>query len=190
MIPPFFSQGWFCATARYRRQKRANRTPDGSLQRPEVYLAETVVNQHHSGPLTWYLDEAGPWVNTPSGKGPRLLIVHAMTVAGWVPGAELVCEAATRTGADHGPMHWEHFSPWFAEPLLPPIPSHSLILLDHAPDHHVLVADAVPTPQSRQEQLWTWLPRNASPWTPDRLTPELYELCKKCAPAPTFRLAQ
>jgi hypothetical protein len=37
-------------------------------------------------------------VNKPSGKGPRLIIVHAMTVLGWVPGAELAFEAAKRTG--------------------------------------------------------------------------------------------
>jgi hypothetical protein len=30
------------------RQKRANRNPDGSLQRPEVYLDETFVNKNHS----------------------------------------------------------------------------------------------------------------------------------------------
>jgi transposase len=155
------------ARRRSLRQQRAHRTPDGSLQRPEVSLDETCVNTNHSGQCTWYLEEAGPWVNTPSGTGPRLIIVHAMTVAGWVPGAEVVCEAATRTGDYHGQMHWEHFSTWCAEQLLPHIPSHSLIILDHAPDHNVLVEDAVPTPQSRQEQLCAWLTRNAIPWTPD-----------------------
>ncbi len=69
------------ARRRYLRQKRANRTPDGSLQRPEVYLDETFVNQNHAGQCAWYLEEDGPWVNTPSGKGPRLIMVHAMTVA-------------------------------------------------------------------------------------------------------------
>ena len=86
------------ARRRYLRQKRANRNPDGSLQRPEVYLAETFVHKHHSGQFPWYLEEDGPWVNKPSGKGPRLMIVHAMTAAGWVQGAELVFEAAKRTG--------------------------------------------------------------------------------------------
>ena len=89
--------------------------PDGSLQRPEVYLDETFVNKNHSGQFTWYLEEDGPWVNKPSGKGPRLIMVHAMTVAGWVPGAALVFEATKRTGDYHGHMHWEHFSTWFAE---------------------------------------------------------------------------
>jgi hypothetical protein len=150
------------------RQTRANRTPAGSLQRPEVYLAETFVTKNHSGPFPWYLAEDGPWVNTPSGTGPRWILVHAMTVAGGVPGAALVFEATTRPGDDHGHMHGEHCSTWFADPWLPAIPSHALIILDNAPDHKVLVQDAVPTPQSRQEQLGAWLTRNALPWTPDR----------------------
>jgi transposase len=68
------------ARRRYLRQKRANRNPDGSLKRPEVYLDESFVNKNSSGQFTWYLEEDGPWVNKPSGKGPRLIIVHALTV--------------------------------------------------------------------------------------------------------------
>ena len=64
------------------------------------------------------------------------------------------------------------------------------VVLDNAPYHNVLVEDAVPTLQSRKEQLCAWLTRNAIPWTPDMLKPELYALCKKFAPAPTFRLDQ
>jgi hypothetical protein len=150
------------ARRRSLRQKSANRNPDGSLQRSEVSLAETFVTQHHSGQFPWYLEEDGPWVNKPSGKGPRLILVHAMTAAGWVPGAALVLKAAQRTGNDHGQMHWEHFSTWFAEPVLPHLPARSRIILDHAPYHKVLVEDGVPTPQSRQEQLWAWLTRKAS----------------------------
>lgn len=178
------------ARRRYVRQKRANRNPDGRLKRPEVYLDETCVNKNHAGQLPWYLEEEGPWVNQPSGKGPRLSIVQAMTGAGWVPGAELVCESTQRTGDDHGQMPWKNVSTWFAEPWLPHIPSQSLIILDNAPDHHVVADDAFPTPQSRQEQRCTWLTRHAIPWPPDRVKPELYKLCKKFAPAPALRLDQ
>lgn len=116
------------ARRRYLRQTRANRNPDGSLKRPEVYLDETCVNKNHSGQFTWYLEEDGPWVNKPSGKGPRLSIVHAMRLSGWVQGAELVFEAAKRTGDYHGQMNWENFSTWFSDQLLPNIPSHSFHL--------------------------------------------------------------
>jgi transposase len=32
------------------------------------------------------------------------------------------------------------------------------------------------------------LEKNSIPWTPDMLTPELYELCKRLAPVPEYRL--
>ena len=67
------------ARRRSLRQKRANRHPDGRLKRPEVPLDETFVHKNHSGQFPWYLAEDGPWVNKPSGTGPRLIMVHAMT---------------------------------------------------------------------------------------------------------------
>ena len=72
------------ARRRYLRRKIANRNNDGSLKRPEVYLDETYINKNHSDQFTWYLEEDGPWVNKPSGKGPRVIVVHAITVNGWV----------------------------------------------------------------------------------------------------------
>lgn len=178
------------ARRRYLRQKIANRNPDGSLKSPEVYLDETFVNKNHSAQFTWYLEEDGPWVNKPSGKGPRLIIVDAITAQGWVKGAELVFEAKKRSGDYHGQMNWENFSTWFSNQLLPNIPSQSLIILDNARYHNVLLEDSSPTPQSRKNQLQAWLTKNHIPWTLDMLKPELYELCKKYAPAPTFKLDQ
>jgi hypothetical protein len=178
------------ARRRSLRQQRANRNPDGSLQRPEVSRDAPGVNKNHAGQFPWYLEEDGPWVNKPSGKGPRLLMVHAMTVAGGVQGAARVFEATKRTGDDHGQMHWEHCSTWFAEQWLPPIPSHALLIVDKAPDHHGLVEDAVPTPQSRKAPLGAWVTQHAMPWTPDMVKPERYALCKKFAPAPACRLDQ
>jgi len=82
----------------YLRAKRANRNAHGGTVRPEVYLDESYINVNHATPRTWYFAEDGPWVHKPSGKGPRLIIVHAMTTAGWVQGAQLVFQAKRRTG--------------------------------------------------------------------------------------------
>jgi len=178
------------ARRRYLWQQRANRNFDGRRQWPAVSLDATFVNKHHAGPFPWDLEADGPWVNTPSGKGPRRIMVPALTVAGGVPGAELVFAAAQRPGDYHGQMHGEHCSTWFAEPWRPHIPSHARILLDNAPSHNAVVADAGPTPQSRKAQRGTWLTRNAMSWTPDLCKPERSERCKKLAPAPTCRLDQ
>jgi hypothetical protein len=79
---------------------------------------------------------------------------------------------------------------WFSESSAAFIPSHSLIILDNAPYHNGVVEDAFPTPKSWKEPLCAGLTRNDIPWTPDMLKPELYDLCKKCAPAPEYRLDQ
>jgi len=176
------------ARRRYLRQKMANQNCDGTLKRPEVYLDETYVNKNHSSQFTWYLEEDGPWVNKPSGKGPRLIIVHAITRDGWVNGAELIFTAKKRTGDYHGQMNWENFSKWFSSQLLPNIPANSLIIMDNARYHNVLEESSFPTPNTRKEQLCSWLNRNCIPWNNDMLKPELYDLCKRFAPTPEFRL--
>src|SRR5271157_1102991 len=82
----------------YLRAKLANRKPGGGTRRPEVYVDETFVNVNHSTTRTWYCEEEGPWVQKPSGKGPRLIILDAITSTGWVPGARSVFAAKRRTG--------------------------------------------------------------------------------------------
>lgn len=178
------------ARRQYLRQRRANRNPDGTLKRPEVYLDETFVNKNHSSQFTWYLDEDGPWVNKPAGKGPRLIIVHAITQNGWVDNAELIFEAKKRTGDYHGQMNWDNFSKWFSEQLLPNTPSNSIIILDNARYHNVFAEDTFPTAKNTKDQLRNWLTRNDLTWTDDMLKPELFALCRRFAPTPEFRLDQ
>ena len=174
------------ARREYLRVKRANRNHDGTLKRPEVYLDETYINKNHSNQFTWYLDEEGPWVNKPSGKGPRWIIVDAITKDGWVNGAELVFKAKKRTGDYHGQMNWDNFSKWFKEQLLPNIPYNSLIIMDNAPYHNVFDG-FVPTSSSSKEELRNWLTSNNYQWSEDMLKAELLEVCKSVAYSPVLK---
>lgn len=158
------------ARRKYLRKKLANRNEDGSLKRPEVYLDETYINKNHSNQFTWYLKEDGPWVNKPSGKGPRVIVVHAITEKGWVENAQLIFDANKRTGDYHGQMNWENFSKWFQDQLLPNIPDNSIIILDNAKYHNVFSEDAFPTLTTRKTALCDWLEKNDIPWTEDMLT--------------------
>ena len=176
------------ARREYLRVKRANRNSDGSLKRPEVYLDETFVNKNHSCRFTWYLEEDGPWVNKPSGVGPRYIIVNAITKDGWVKGAQLVFEAKKRTGDYHGQMNWANFSKWFTSQLLPNIPAKSIIILDNAKYHNVLTDGFFPNTSTSKTQLRAWLTRNGYPWREDMLKAELLELCTRLAPTPEYRL--
>lgn len=176
------------ARREYLRTKRANRNADGTLKRPEVYLDETYVNKNHSSSFTWYADEDGAWVNKPSGVGPRLIVVNAITADGWIDGAQLVFEAKKRTGDYHGQMNWENFSKWFKTQLLDNIPENSLIILDNAKYHNVLVDDYFPRKNSKKEKLRSWLTHNGHFWREDMLKAELLELCMRLAPKPEYRL--
>jgi transposase len=172
----------------YLRAKLANRNSDGTRKRPEIYLDETYVNKNHSSGFTWYLKEDGPFVNKPSGVGPRLILVHAITKDGWVDGAQLVFEAKKRTGDYHGQMNWENFSRWFEFQLLPNISRESIVILDNAKYHNVIAEDSFPSGSSSKEELRSWLTRNKYPWRADMLKAELFELCARLAPAPEYRL--
>ena len=172
----------------YLREIQANRTAQRHCIRPEVYLDETYINKNHSQRLTWYSEEDGPWVNKPSGVGPRLIIVHAITRAGWVKGAQLVFEAKKRTGDYHGQMNWDNFSSWFNKKLLPNIPKQSLIIMDNAGYHNVLAEDRFPRKSSTVAELRDWLTHNKHPWRDDMLKSELHTECAKYAPNPEFKL--
>ena len=180
------------ARRKYLRAKISNRNDNGSLKRPEVYLDETYLNKNHSNDKTWFLDEDGPWVNKPSGKGPRLIIVHAITEDGWVDGAELVFQAKKSTGDYHGQMNYDNFSRWFTNQLLPNIPDNSIIIMDNARYHNILADDTFPTPRSNKRELQEWLEKNRPDLQfhddPSMLKTELYEICKKIAPSPEFKL--
>lgn len=172
----------------YLRAKIANRNSDGTFKRPEVCLDETYINKNHSSPFTWYLDDDGPLVNKPSGVGPRLIVVHAITKDGWVEGAQLVFDAKKRTGDYHGQMNWNNFSKWFKEQLVPNIPPKSLIILDNARYHNVYSDNSFPNKSSSKEKLRRWLTRNSHPWREDMLKSELMELCARFAPVPEYQL--
>jgi hypothetical protein len=134
----------------YLRKKLANRknTKIGGVVRPEVYLDESYINVNHSVEKTWYFVDDGPWVNKPSGKGVRLIIVNAVTKDGWVSNAKLVFQAKKSTGDYHGQMDYRNFLKWFKEQLLPNIPPRSLIFMDNAKYHNLSVEGVFPTPSS------------------------------------------
>ena len=178
----------------YLRQKLANRKlvrgkAVGTI-RPEVYLDESFVNVNHSVSRTWYFAEEGPWVRKPSGKGPRLILVHAMTRDGLVEGAKLVFQAKRRTGDYHGQMNFENFCKWFTESLLPNIPASSLIVMDNAPYHNVYVDGMFyPTTSVKKADLASWLQEHhPESFEESMIKAELLAECRRLCPKPDYEL--
>lgn len=165
----------------YLRQKRANRDDKGQIIRPEVYLDESYINKNHSNDKTWYFEEDGIIIGKPTGKGDRLIILNAITKDGWVPNSKFVFKASKKTGDYHTNMNWDNFSKWFQEKLLKNIPENSLIIMDNAPYHNVLVEEAFPKKSHSVKRLREWLSNNEIPWTKDMLKSELFDLCSRFA---------
>jgi transposase len=159
-----------------------------SLSRPEVYLDESYVNKNHSKDFVWYSSEDGPWIQKPTGKGERLIIMNAITKDGWVPEAKVVFKSTRKTGDYHGQMNGDLFQKWFIEKLLPNIPSASLIIMDNASYHNMLSDDSAPTPTCSKERIRSWLEANKIPCKDDCLKVELVDILRKIVPEPTYRL--
>ena len=176
------------ARQRYLREMRSNRVPGNNTAtiRPEVYLDESYVNKNHSNDFIWYYGEDGPWVQKPTGKGERLIIINAITASGWIPGSKLVFKSTRKTGDYHGQMNWDLFKKWFMEMLLPNIPEHSLIIMDNAPYHNILSEHSPPTPKSSKKKIKEWLEQNKIYCRDDCLKPELVEILTKIAPEPIY----
>ena len=134
---------------RYLREKLANRNPDGTTIRSEIYLDESYVNKNHSKDDTWYFSEDSAILGKPTGKGERLIILNAINENSWVPNAKLVFKASRKTRDYHSSMNWNIFNAWFKDQLLPNIPENSTggdIRIPHGlPGSYVLSAWQTPT---------------------------------------------
>ncbi len=173
---------------KYLRRIRANRDSKGSAIRSEIYLDESYVNKNHSNDFTWYSGEDGPWVQKPTGKGERLIILNAMSSNGWVGGAKLVFPAKRKTGDYHGQMNAALFQQWFSEKLIPNIPDNAMIIMDNASYHNTLSSCSPPTPNSKKERIWNWLIENQIPCEKSSLKVELVTVLEKIAPLPVYEV--
>lgn len=172
---------------RYLRRKIANRQGKETV-RPEVYLDESYVNKNHSNDFVWYYNDDGPWIQKPTGKGERLIIMNAISKDGWIPGAKVTFKSTRKTGDYHGQMNQTMFTKWFEEKLLPNIPAHSLIIMDNAAYHNVLSPVSAPTPSCKKKRIRSWLEKNNFPMKEDCLKAELVDILTKVGPQPTYTL--
>ncbi len=178
------------ARRRYLRIMRNNRKPipeEGTIF-PEVYLDESYVNKNHSNDFIWYSGEDGPWVQKPTGKGERLIILNAITQFGWIPNAKLVFKSTKKTGDYHGQMNLELFRKWFIEKLLPNIPKNSKIIMDNAPYHNTFAKCSPPTALCSKKKILDWLIKNKISCRDDCLKSEMVEILNKISPEPIFEM--
>lgn len=166
---------------------------------PLVYIDESYINKNHSGSdASWYccnwkndprLDKSfGPYINKPSGKGERLIMLNAVTENGWVDGARLVFQAKSRSGDYHGSMDEENFTKWFKFQLLPNISENSVIVMDNASYHNMFFDDDVPPLTSKKALLKEWLTDNSVEFDENLLRVQIIDLVKQNRPEKVFKL--
>ena len=169
----------------YLRRLRRNRREG----RPVIYLDETLANARDGVEKMWVEDDpraiggtkGGIHTCKPSGKGSRLIILHAGSENGWINGADLVFQSKKATGDYHDEMTSVHFEEWFHhifhDSLMPNIPANSLIVMDNAP-YHSCRLEPVPTMSSRKQIMQDWLTARGIEFPDNALKRELYTLIK------------
>ena len=98
-----------------------------------VYMDETWVNQNHCTDYMWLPNDGSDAPKMPSGKGKRLIVLHAGTSSeGLIDGCDLVFLAKSKDGDCHQEMNIVVFLERFEDPLMPALKNPSLVVLDNA----------------------------------------------------------
>lgn len=147
---------------------------------PIVYLDETFLNQNHTVSKCWLRDGEGGF-KVPTGKGNRLIILHAGSREGFIANASLIFQSKTSSGDYHDEMNGDVFVQWFVQQLLPNIPPRSCIVMDNA-SYHSMQENKVPTMSSRKDEMKEWLTSNGIAWNTAMIKPQLYELIQMNKP--------
>ena len=82
-----------------------------------VYTDVSYVYSGHTVDRCWQTDEI--CLSVPFNKGERMIIVHAWTKDGFIPGAKLVFKAKSNFRDYHSEMNFNNFTKWLNERRIP-----------------------------------------------------------------------
>jgi hypothetical protein len=143
---------------------------------PVLYLDETFLHQNHTLGKCWQLNGEGGF-QVPTGKGNRLIILHAGSQDGFVENAALIFPSKTGSADYHDEMNGDAFLEWFQTQLIPNIPANSCIVMDNA-SYHTVQQQKTPTMNTKKAEMQQWLTANNISWDKCMIKPQLYELVK------------
>jgi transposase len=135
---------------------------------------QTYIHSFHTTKKSWSVDTPQGCV-APTSTGQRIIIVHAGTEKGFIPGAFLVFKSNQTTADYHKEINSNNYLRWVQEKLSPNLPQNSVFVIDNAAYHNVL-SEKCPTSSSRKEDMENWLLKNKIPFSGDLLKTELYTL--------------
>ena len=123
------------------------------------------------GPTYMQPQKGFGWIR-PSGKGERLIIIHAGSEAGWILQCGKCFKSRTKSDDYHDEMNAQHFLEWFEYSLMPNVP-----IIDNAKYHNTVV-ERVPTKSSMKKAMMEWLQNHGIPFDPKDLKRDLFKLIK------------
>ena len=169
----------------YLRVMKANR--ESLHPRPVIYLDETWCNARHSRNRMWVDNDGRGGFKHSIGKGPRLIILHAGGVAGWVSKTDLIFRSKKSPDGDyHSEMNAEHFLSWFKYDLCTHIPVGSIIVMDNA-SYHNTVVEKIPTKSSTKDEMRRWLAKHNIEYDENDLKADLMTKIVKAKPTKMFK---
>lgn len=148
------------------------------------YLDETWVNQNHSRSRCWKMSDGSGGLKVPIGKGSRLIVCHAgSAVSGFIPQSKLIFRSKSKCKSSdyHSEMTAAVFRKWFEEQLLPYLEVNSVIVMDNA-SIHSLIVDKSPCSNTRKSDIVAWLANKNIPHSSLETRAELLQLVKQNKP--------
>ncbi|KAJ8317360.1 hypothetical protein KUTeg_005264 [Tegillarca granosa] len=146
-----------------------------------VYLDETWVNAHHGRNYQCYGQDNNCYMIPPSGKGQRLIILHAgSSKHGFLNNYKLLFRSKTNSADYHDDMCGAVFMEWFKTQLIPSLTEKSVIVLDNASYHNLRVPGTEsPTSSWKKCDIANWLTKINITYPKKCLKQELYTIANR-----------
>ena len=127
-----------------------------------VYLDETWFDSHETVSRLLSDGSKSCSLRGPVSRGKRIVIAHAGTSNGFIPGSLHLCgKKLSDAFADyHQDMNANVFENWFLEKLIPNLPEKSVVILDNA-SYHCRQVDKTPNMNTRKAEMLDFMKRNS-----------------------------
>ena len=147
-------------------------------------MDEAWVNQNHYTEYMWLPNDGSDAPKIPSGKGKRLIVLHAGTRSeGLIDGCDLVFLVKSKDGDYHQEMNSVVFLEWFEKQLMPALKNLSLVVLDN-----VKTEDTVcPNFSQKKAVLQNYLTQHNIPFSATDTQKVLYEKIKQKKPPVVYK---
>lgn len=142
------------------------------------------MNQNLSRSHTWQDASGSGGLNVPIGKGGRLIICHIGSAkTGFMPESRLVFRANVKSFDEdyHSQMNSTIFKDWFINSVLKLLDEPSVIVMDNASYHSVLL-EKCPTTNYKKSEIVEWLDKKHVQYPPNLTKVELLKIANKHKP--------